>query len=266
MVQYIPQKTRGVSIYAERRQNMPNLKVGIVSQARMGSTRLPGKVLLDAAGRPLLAYHIDRLSVAGAPVYLAITDQAIDDPLAAWAVANRVPFVRGSTNDVLDRYGLAASMFGLDLIVRVTSDCPLIDGQLIAEGISHYLAQFDSKCYLSNVQQRTFPRGMDFEIFSRGLLDLALAEATRPHEREHVTPFFYATPKPSVHMRHITQDRDDSRLRLTVDELADFELIRTLIERYEAADLNSRALADLLYAHPELEAMNAHVSQKQLSK
>jgi spore coat polysaccharide biosynthesis protein SpsF len=245
---------------------MPNINVGIVSQARMSSTRLPGKVLREVGGRPLLAYHIDRLKAAGQPVYLAITDHPADDPLAIWALSNDVPFVRGGTSDVLDRYGLAAAKFGLDVIVRVTSDCPLIDGQLIAAGVAEYLAQFDSKCYLSNGLQRTYPRGMDFEIFSRALLDKAVTEATELYEREHVTPFFYQSPKSFVHLRHIIQDRDDSRLRLTVDEQADFDLIRVVIEQYGAAELDSRALADLLYAHPDLVTINAHVEQKKLGE
>jgi spore coat polysaccharide biosynthesis protein SpsF len=243
---------------------MPHLKVGVVSQARMSSTRLPGKVLREAGGRPLLAYHIERLKASGLSVYLAITDQPADDPLATWATDNEVPYVRGGTNDVLNRYGLAAAMFGLDVIVRVTSDCPLIDGTIIAEALAEYLVQFDSKCYLTNGLKRTYPRGMDFEIFSRALLDKALAEATAPHEREHVTPSLYETPKPFVHIRHYTQDRDDGNLRLTVDEQADFELVRTLIEQYGAATLNAHQLADLLYSHPELIAINAHVGQKSI--
>jgi spore coat polysaccharide biosynthesis protein SpsF len=243
---------------------MPHLKVGVVSQARMSSTRLPGKVLREAGGRPLIAYHIDRLKAAGLPVYLATTDQTADDPLATWAADNSVPYVRGGTNDVLNRYGLAAAKFGLDVIVRVTSDCPLIDGRIIGEGLAAYLAQFDSKCYLTNGLKRTYPRGMDFEIFSRALLDKALAEATAPHEREHVTPFFYETPKPFVHIRHYTQGRDDSKLRLTVDEQADLELVQTLIEQHGAATLSAHELADLLYSHPELIAINAHVGQKSI--
>lgn len=243
---------------------MPVIKVGIVSQARMTSTRLPGKVLLEAAGRPLLAYHIERLASSGHPVYLAITDRPSDDPLAAWAQANGIAFVRGSETDVLSRYGLAAATFGLDVIVRVTSDCPLIDGALIAEGVSQYLARYDARCYLSNTLTRTYPRGMDYEIFSRALLDKALDEATEPHEREHVTPFFYQHPKPFVVLASAPQTRDDSAFRLTVDEPADFDLVRTLIEQHGAAHLSARALADLLRAQPLLAAINAHVGQKHL--
>lgn len=240
------------------------MKVGVVTQARMTSTRLPGKVLLQAAGRSMLAHHVDRLRSAGLDVYIATTDNASDDPLVREAHALDCPVFRGSEADVLSRYVGAARAFDLDIVVRVTSDCPLIDGALIARGIEEYLLFGDSPCYLSNSVERTYPRGLDFEIMSSDLLVEADALATEHYQREHVTPYLYQSAHIAVHQ--MTRIPDASDLRITLDTEDDLVLIRVLLEQYSAANLDAAGLVDLLRAHPELAAINSHVEQKKLGE
>ena len=238
-------------------------KVGIISQARMTSTRLPGKVLLQAAGAPMLQHHIKRLEKAGAPVYLATTERVEDDPLEAFARDHQLSFFRGDENDVLSRFYHLATRESLDVIVRVTSDCPLIDGVLVEEGIQRFLAERDERMYLSICQQRTFPIGMDFEIISYQLLAEAQREAVHAHEREHVMPYFYQG-RCDCRLVHITQESDHSEHRLTLDTPADYDLLKLLIEQYDALSLDHAGLSGLLLQHPELRGLNSDVKQKKV--
>ncbi|UOG76751.1 glycosyltransferase family protein [Hymenobacter tibetensis] len=239
-------------------------KVGIISQARMTSTRLPGKVLLPVDGLPLLHYHVARAQQSMLPLYLAITVNATDDPLADFATAQHLPYTRGDEHDVLARYQYCAATHNLDVIVRVTSDCPLLDGKLIADSVQEYLRVNDSRLYLSNVLERTFPRGLDFEIFSRELLEEAFQQATLPTDREHVTPYIHQNRSGRVRFQHVIRAENCSAYRLTVDTVEDFQLIKTLIEEYRASDLPTDALIALLEQHPELVALNAHIEQKKV--
>jgi spore coat polysaccharide biosynthesis protein SpsF len=239
-------------------------RIGIISQARMTSTRLPGKVLLEAAGHSLLHWHVARLRAAKLPVLLAITTNTTDDVLATWAAQNDIPTWRGPEDDVLARYQQTAAAHQLDVVVRVTSDCPLIDGALIADGVKRYLALGNPRVYLSNCLDRSFPRGFDFEIFSRELLEEAAANATRPEDREHVTPYLHQRRAPNVLFESITRVPDRSHYRLTVDTADDFTLISRLLTDYQSADLSANSLIALLDAHPELVALNAHIEQKKL--
>lgn len=240
------------------------MRIGIISQARMTSTRLPGKVLLPAAGQSLLAWHVQRLRQTELPVFLAITTNAADDVLADFAAAAGLPVTRGDEHDVLSRYHDCATAHALDAVVRVTSDCPLIASELITAGAARYRAAADPRLYLSNALVRTFPRGFDFEIFSYEMLAEAHAHATRPEDREHVTPYLHQNRPGTVHLAHFTRPEDTSAYRLTVDTADDYALIKTLIEDYHAGTLDAEALIAVLEAHPELVALNAHVEQKKL--
>ena len=238
---------------------------GIISQVRMGSTRLPGKVLLPAAGRPLLDYHVARLRQSGLPVLLATTTEPADDVLAAYAETHGLPCHRGSEADVLARYYETAQRFGLDAIVRVTSDCPLVDGPLIGAAVARYLAENNPLVYRSNAIVRTFPRGLDFEIFSMEMLAEAHANATLPYEREHVTPYLKTNPATAgrvVYRDEVWPGGDFSRFRITLDTAEDYEVLRALIEQHGAAELDVAQLLPLLEAHPEIMALNAQIEQK----
>jgi spore coat polysaccharide biosynthesis protein SpsF len=230
----------------------------------MTSTRLPGKVLQSIAGHPLLYYHVKRVQQSNLPLYLAVTTNAADDPLATFATDNNIPLTRGDEHDVLSRYQQCAAQYELDIIVRVTSDCPLLDGTLIAQGVHDYVQRNDPRLYLSNVLERTFPRGLDFEVFSRELLEEAAVKATLASDREHVTPYIHQNRSGTVRFEHVVLPHNHSAYRLTVDTAEDFRLIQQLIEQYQADTLSTDALISLLSRHPELVALNAHIEQKKI--
>jgi spore coat polysaccharide biosynthesis protein SpsF len=237
-------------------------RVGVITQARMTSTRLPGKVLMTAGGVTMLAHHVSRLQRAGLAVYVATTTNATDDPIVSATAELDVPVHRGSEDDVLGRFAGAIEEFGLETVVRVTSDCPLIDGAVVAEGIAAFERGADPDLYVSNTLERSYPRGFDYEVFSAAALRDAHAHAVAPAEREHVTPYLYSGRHPRRSMR---RPADASRYRVTLDTAEDLELIRRLIEDHHAADLDAEQIIAVLDAHPELVAINEHVEQKKLS-
>lgn len=241
-------------------------RIGVVTQARMTSTRLPGKILLAAGGKSMLQHHLDRLSQAHLPVYVATTTNETDDPVVAAAAELGVPVHRGSEDDVLSRFAGAIEEFGLDVVVRVTSDCPLIDGDLVRHGIDTYLTAGDPDLFVSNTLERTFPRGLDFEVFGAAALLAAHADADQPAEREHVTPYLYANRSGRTTIRQITRPTDASGFRITLDTPDDMELIRRLIEDHHAAELDAEHLIAVLESHPELASLNGHIEQKKLGE
>lgn len=238
-------------------------KVGIVTQARSTSTRLPGKVLIEVAGKPLLRHHLDRLAWSGLAVHVATTVNGTDDPIVEIARAAGVPVHRGSENDVLARFHECATAYELDVVVRVTSDCPLVDGGLVADAVQDFVAADDDRLYLSNTLERTFPRGFDFEVFSATALADAFEHATGS-AREHVTPYLYADPRSGTTLRNIAWPEDRSGYRVTVDTADDLEMVRVLMEEHGAAELSCGRLIALLDAHPEVVAINQHVPQKRI--
>ena len=238
--------------------------VGIISQARMTSTRLPGKVLLTAGGRTMLDHHLDRLACAAVPIYVATTTNQIDDAIVERAQNRGLGTFRGSEDDVLARYLGCAEAFGLEVIVRVTSDCPLIDGALVGHAIEQFLAEGDPWLYLSNALQRSFPRGMDFEVFSLAALRQADRAAVAGYQREHVTPYMYQGGDRRVRLRNIDHHSDRSSLRLTLDTAEDYALLVALIEQFGAARLSLDQIVTILDDNPQLVAINHEVEQKRL--
>ncbi len=241
-------------------------RVGIITQARMTSTRLPGKVMLTAGGRPLLDIHLDRLLATGLPVIVATTANGSDEPIVSLARGRDVAVFRGSEDDVLSRFAGAAAHAGLDVVVRVTSDCPLLDPAVIAEAVRRFEEIDDPDAHVSNVLDRTYPRGLDVEVFSAAALAEADRRATDPADREHVTPYLYANRSGRATLHAITRSPDASRYRVTVDTADDLTVIRALIEDHDAASLDAAGLVAVLDAHPELVAVNAHVEQKKLGE
>lgn len=240
--------------------------VGVITQARMTSTRLPGKVLLEAAGRSFLDHHLDRLLAAGLDVYVATTVNDADDPIVERAHDRGLSVHRGSEDDVLARFAGTIEEFALDVAVRVTSDCPLVDGALVADAVRQWQEAADPWLYLSNGLTRTWPRGMDLEVFSATALLDAAAAATDPAHREHVTPYLYTNGSGRMTLRNLARASDASAYRLTLDTSDDLRLLTTLFEEYDAATLDADALVALLDSHPELAAVNAHVEQKKLGE
>jgi spore coat polysaccharide biosynthesis protein SpsF len=202
----------------------------------MTSTRLPGKVLADLAGRPVLE-HVVRRALAAAhidDVVVATTVNSSDDPLIALADRLGVRWHRGDEHDVLSRYVDAARETAAATVVRITADCPLTDPAVI-DAVCSALQQRRNACdYASNAVVRSFPRGLDVEVMFADVLDRVNRIATEPAEREHVTMAIYSTHA-DVFLRHdVLADRDDSDLRWTVDYPIDLEVIR---EAYVALDL-----------------------------
>jgi spore coat polysaccharide biosynthesis protein SpsF (cytidylyltransferase family) len=211
--------------------------VGIL-QARVGSTRLPGKVLLPAVGTPLIVHMIQRVRRAAtlSALWLATSASPENDPLAALGSELGVPVFRGSEDDVLSRFAEIAERASADVVVRLTGDCPLHDPGVIDEVVRHFLrADAD---YVSNSLVPTYPDGLDVEVFSRTALDRAHREAQTPLQREHVTPYihrFHDGPGP-FRVEHHRGPADFSHLRWTVDEPADYEFVRQVFEALHPAN------------------------------
>lgn len=239
--------------------------VTVITQARSTSTRLPGKVLIESGGATMLEHHLARLRAAGLRVVVATTDNATDDPIAALAERLGVPISRGSEHDVLSRFARTIDEHAITgAVVRVTSDCPLVDGSVVRAGAEAWLAADDPELYASNAFPRTYPRGMDFEVFSADALLRADRHATDPAHREHVTPWLYGdASRPRL---NLPWSRDASRYRITLDTVEDLQLITTLIEQYDALRLDTAGIVAVLDAHPELAAINAEVEQKKLGE
>jgi spore coat polysaccharide biosynthesis protein SpsF len=241
------------------------MKVVIIDQARMTSTRLPGKVMKSIMGKSLLEYQLERLerSRFAQEIVVAATTNESDAPIVDLCRRVGVSLFRGSEEDVLSRYYGAAKAYRADVIVRVTSDCPLIDPKIVDKAISFYINHAKQYDYVSNTLERSYPRGMDCEVFPYGVLEEAHVEATAQPDREHVTPFIYRHPE-RYRLANIAHYEDQSHHRWTVDTIEDFELIKRMME---ALYLTNRRFTmqdclALLDRHPDWEAINANVEQK----
>jgi spore coat polysaccharide biosynthesis protein SpsF len=242
------------------------MKIVIIVQARMTSTRLPGKVLKQVLGKPLLEYQIERLQRVklADEIVIATTTKATDNPIVELCDRLLMPYFRGSEEDVLARYYGAAKAHHADIVVRVTSDCPLIDPQIIDRVIQYYIKDPDKYDYVSNGLQRTYPRGMDTEIFSFKALNEAFLEATEQPDREHVTPFIHRQPE-RYKLGSVLYADDRSQHRWTVDTPEDFDLIRKILEAIypQHPEFSLEDCLHLLDRHPEWSKINAHIEQKQ---
>lgn len=243
------------------------MKVVIIVQARMTSTRLPGKILLPVLGKPLLEYQIERLKRCNKAdgIVIATTINASDDVLVEKAKQWGVGCYRGDEEDVLSRYCEAAADFEADAIVRITSDCPLIDPAVVDRVINAFIAHPKRYDYVSNILHRTYPRGMDTEVVSAATL-LKVAQLTQePRFREHVTAFIYQNPE-MFQIHGVEFDRDESRHRWTVDTIEDFELIRRILEAlYPTTPMFSlEEIIKLIAFHPDWVLVNEKVEQKKV--
>jgi spore coat polysaccharide biosynthesis protein SpsF len=243
------------------------VKVVIIVQARMTSTRLPGKVLKLVLNKPLLEYQIERLQrVRSADdIVIATTVHSTDDPIVGLCDRLSVHHYRGPEEDVLARYHGAAVACNADAIIRVTSDCPVIDPAVIDRVARFFIEHRGDYDYVSNTQVRSYPRGMDTEVFSFAALCEAFHEASKPAEREHVTPFIY-TNSHRYRLADIVHPEDESRHRWTVDTPEDFELIKRIIESLYPSEphFDLKSMLDLIRHNPEWMKINEHIEQKKL--
>ncbi len=236
-------------------------------QARMGSTRLPGKVLADVAGQPMIERVLKRVqSVRGLDRVVLVTTQDSTDNLLVERVAQLrgIDIFRGSTEDVLDRYHQAALFYRVKVIVRITGDCPLVDPALIDHALSVFLkGNFDFVSTAYPVP--SFPDGLDVEIFPSDVLEEAWRQARLPSEREHVTPYIWKSPQ-RFRLKSLVHSQNLSALRWTVDEEADLQFVRQVVHLLEKKGLQMFGMndvLDLLKSHPELSEINRGIRRNE---
>jgi spore coat polysaccharide biosynthesis protein SpsF len=236
----------------------PKQEIAAIIQARMGSSRLPAKVLADVCGRPMLQRLIDRIECVPEVdrIIVATTDGEADDQLAAWVSANtRCELFRGAENDVLDRFYQCARLAGASIVVRVTADDPLKDPALISHAIG-CLLENPNLDYCSNTMRPTYPEGLDIEVFRFSALERAFREASLPSDREHVTPFIWRQPE-LFRGRNFEFERDLSAWRWTVDKPNDLEFIRRIYAEFQGwPDVSYLEIIDLLERNPQLMLIN----------
>jgi spore coat polysaccharide biosynthesis protein SpsF len=233
-----------------------------VIQARMGSTRLPGKVLRPLLGEPLLSHVVRRTARAASldGVVVATTTLAADQPIVDLAAAEGWSAVRGSEADLLDRYLLAARAEHADRVVRITSDCPLIDPDLIDDVVAALVRE--GADYASNsLEPRTYPRGLDVEAMTLAALELADTRDHDPASREHATPWLRTHPD-EVRLVRVAAEVDRSEHRWTVDTAEDYELVRRIYEAIGHDRFGWLEALAVVAGHPDWSDLNRHVVQK----
>lgn len=234
--------------------------IAIIVQARMSSTRLPGKVLADISGAPSLQRQLERLyrCTQAQAVVVATSDDPSDDPIARLCAEQSVPLHRGSLHDVLARFAGAAEAFGTTLAVRVTADCPLIDPQILDQTVHLHLR--DGNQYTANALERRYPKGLDVEVIDVDALRLANKQAVEPYDREHVTSYFYRHPE-RFRIGQLRNPLDLGDLRWTVDYPQDLEFVRQVFAAlYPSQPAFGMAdVLELLRRQPQLSQINQHL-------
>ena len=241
------------------------MTVTAIIQARMGSSRLPGKVLKEVNGKPLLLHQIERLKTCRwiDQLLIATTNDQQDNQIVEFCEKYNLAVFRGSENNVLERYYKAWEKFGGETIVRLTSDCPIIDAEIVDETIKYYLNNnFD---YVSNTLERTFPRGLDTEVFSADALKVSYNSAILERDKEHVTPYIYTNPD-KFKLGFYKGEKNYSKYRWTVDTEEDFELINLLLNEYKGKemDLKLKEAIRLMEANPNWFEINREIEQKKI--
>ena len=235
-----------------------------IIQARMGSTRLPGKVLADLGGRSMLTWVVHRVRRAKLvdAVVVATSTRASDEPIVEQCDHLSVACFRGDEHDVLDRYYRAATAHQAQAVVRITSDCPLIDPDVIDRVVGRFLEQRPD--FAANTLRRTYPRGLDTEVMSSAALARAWRDACKPYERTHVTPFIYRHPE-LFRLLAVTCHHDHSGSRWTVDTPKDLDFVRAVYRRLRGNETFSwHDVCRLLADEPSLTDLNRNVRHKQL--
>ena len=240
------------------------MKIAAIIQARMGSTRLPGKVLMELAGEPMLARVINRTRRATTlhEVVIATTTEPADESIVELCAARTWPCFRGSEYDVLNRYYRAAMRHQADVVVRITSDCPLIEPEIVDRVVREFLELQPEVDYACNVlPRRTFPRGLDTEVMRFDVLEQAWREDRNTAWREHVTPYIQRNPD-LFHIHGVTNEVDYSHMRWTVDTPEDLAFVRCIYDHFGHDRFSWRDVLVILEEHPEWLEINQHVKQK----
>lgn len=258
---------------------MNNLHTIAIIQARMSASRLPGKVLRDIVGQPMLVRVYERTCRAKTvdKAIIATTTDETDDPIEKLCKQRGYPYYRGSNHDVLDRYYRAAKLYNADVVVRITADCPVIDPTIIDKTVSSFLGFNNTEPSMYDPDEipfdfaanrlpppwgRTYPIGLDIEVCTFKLLELAWKEAVLPHQREHVMPFFYEQPD-RFRILHVTHDPDYGKIRWTVDTSEDLELIRLIYSNFSGRDdFTWLEILNFIRKNPNIAQINAEVKPK----
>ena len=235
-----------------------------ILQARMSSSRLPGKVMKPILGKPMLQLHIERVQRAKSidKLVIATSTSTEDDAIEQLCKELHVECYRGSLDNVLDRFVQAAAQYQPDYVLRLTGDCPLFDPSLCDEFIHYALSQnYD---YCANGNPATFPDGLDMEIMTYAALLDAAKNATFPSEREHVTPYIQKQPE-RFKIGVFKNDIDLSSLRWTVDEPEDFEVIKRIYEELYPTNQNFTWMDVLHYVneHPDISTLNSNIERNE---
>lgn len=240
------------------------LKVTAIVQARMDSARLPGKVLMDISGYPMLQHIIDRLAVCASinKTVVATSTNDKDNAVEEFCRTRGIPFYRGSERDVLDRYYQAASIQQADIVVRVTADNPLIDPKVIDNVIDRYIKDMDKFDLAGNAVSHRCPIGFGVEVFSFSCLEKCRKEAKKDYQKEHVTVCVYENTD-KFRILSIDDGPDLSGLRLTVDEEADIKFVREIYKRLyrEGEVFGLEEVLNVIKEEPELKDINSAVKQ-----
>ena len=247
------------------------MKVVCLVQARVGSTRLPGKILKEICGKTILHHEIDRLKKCKEidEIVIATTDKEDDDKIVNEAKKLSVKYFRGSENDVLSRFYYSAKENNADIIVRVTSDCPCIDFEILDKMLIYFKDKYKEKQvdYLSNTIKRTYPRGYDIEIFTFSALEKSYINAKKEYEREHVTPYIY--DKTNNFLKLSFENKEDySEYRVTLDTIEDFIVIKNIFENlyYKNPYFKLNDVVQYLNNNLHIVDINKHIEQKKLGE
>lgn len=247
------------------------MKVVCLVQARVGSTRLPGKILKEICGKTILHHEIDRLKKCKEidEIVIATTDKEDDDKIVNEAKKLSVKYFRGSENDVLSRFYYAAKENNADIVVRVTSDCPCIDFEILDKMLIYFKDKYKEKQidYLSNTINRTYPRGYDIEIFTFSALEKSYINAKKEYEREHVTPYIY--DKTNNFLKLSFENTEDySKYRVTLDTIEDFIVIKNIFENlyYKNPYFKLNDVVQYLNNNLHIVDINKHIEQKKLGE
>ena len=241
--------------------------IAAIIQARMLSTRLPGKVMKDILGKPMIGHLLDRVKASKMidKIIVATSDLSENDVLCDYVKKIGFDIYRGSENDVLDRYYQTAKLFNADIIVRITADCPLIDPKVADKVVQYYLDHKEEFDYVSNTTTPTYPDGLDTEVFSFDALEKTWNEAKKRTEREYVTSYIWKNGQ-IFRLANVAQKNDLSPMRWTVDEESDFLFVKKIYEELYQGENKiflMEDIVDFLQAHPEVMSINQGIKRNE---
>lgn len=244
------------------------MNIVAIVQARLGSSRLPGKVMKKICEKTVLEHVYERLKLSKYlnDIVIATTDKYEDKKIIDLCKELGINYFVGSENDVLSRYYNCAKKYNVDVVVRITSDCPLIDSKVLDEMLSFYINnKYDLVTNAGDEIYRTYPRGLDIEIFSFNLLKTAYLNANQNYEKEHVTPYIYEN---GFNIHYYKNNKNYSKYRLTLDTKEDFALINKIYyELYDNKhDFFLEDIIKVLESNPKLELINKNIKQKNLKE